>query len=164
MKGRVPSKRHDQPVHGDREAGDNGFMAYGETAMRQFSVKTQARSQMIDITAQVRSILRDSGIESGLCFVFVPHTTAAVTINENADPDVPRDVLTQLDRTIPLRGDYLHSEGNSAAHIKASLFGASETVIVEKGSLVLGTWQSLFFCEFDGPRTRQVFVKIIPGD
>ncbi|HET6490670.1 MAG TPA: secondary thiamine-phosphate synthase enzyme YjbQ [Syntrophales bacterium] len=139
-------------------------MAYGETAMRQFSVKTQARSQMIDITAQVRSILRDSGIESGLCFVFVPHTTAAVTINENADPDVPRDVLTQLDRTIPLRGDYLHSEGNSAAHIKASLFGASETVIVEKGSLVLGTWQSLFFCEFDGPRTRQVFVKIIPGD
>ena len=164
MKGRVPSKRHDQPVHGDREAGDNGFMAYGETAMRQFSVKTQARSQMIDITAQVRSILRDSGIESGLCFVFVPHTTAAVTINENADPDVPRDILAQLDRTIPLRGDYLHSEGNSAAHIKASLFGASETVIVEKGSLVLGTWQSLFFCEFDGPRTRQVFVKIIPGD
>jgi len=91
--------------------------------MRQFSVKTQARSQMIDITAQVRSILRESRVENGVCFVFVPHTTAAVTINENADPDVPRDILAQLDKTIPLRGDYLHSEGNSAAHIKASLFG-----------------------------------------
>jgi thiamine phosphate synthase YjbQ (UPF0047 family) len=117
--------------------------------MRQFSVKTQARSQMIDITAQVRSILRECRVESGICFVFVPHTTAAVTINENADPDVPRD--------------YLHSEGNSAAHIKASLFGASETVLVEGGNLVLGTWQSIFFCEFDGPRTRQVYVKVIPG-
>ncbi len=138
-------------------------MAHGEATMRQFSVKTQARSQMIDITAQVRSILRESRVENGICFVFVPHTTAAVTINENADPDVPRDILAQLDKTIPLRGDYLHSEGNSAAHIKASLFGASETVIVEKGSLVLGTWQSIFFCEFDGPRTRQVCVQIISG-
>jgi len=118
---------------------------------------------MIDITGQVRSILRESGIESGICCVFVPHTTAAVTINENADPDVPRDILAQMDRTIPLRGDYLHGEGNSAAHIKASLFGASETVIVEKGSLVLGTWQSIFFCEFDGPRTRQVFVQVVPA-
>lgn len=131
--------------------------------MRQFSVRTQARNQMIDITGQVRAILRESGIDSGLCCVFVPHTTAAVTINENADPDVPRDILAQTDKTIPLRGDYLHGEGNSAAHIKASLFGASETVFFEKGSLVLGTWQSIFFCEFDGPRTRQVFVKIIPG-
>lgn len=135
----------------------------GKEAMRQFSVRTQARSQMIDITGQVRAILRESGINNGVCCVFVPHTTAAVTINENADPDVPRDILAQMDKTIPLRGDYLHGEGNSAAHIKASLFGASETVIVEKGALVLGTWQSIFFCEFDGPRTRQVFVKIIPG-
>lgn len=118
---------------------------------------------MIDITGRIRSILRESGIESGICCVFVPHTTAAVTINENADPDVPRDILAQMDRTIPLRGDYLHGEGNSAAHIKASLFGASETVIVEEGSLVLGTWQSIFLCEFDGPRTRQVCVKVIPG-
>jgi len=136
----------------------------GEAAMRQFSVRTQARTQMIDITGQVRSILRESGVGSGICLVYVPHTTAAVTINENADPDVPRDILAQMDKTIPLRGDYLHGEGNSAAHIKASLFGASETVIVEKGSLVLGTWQSLFLCEFDGPRTRQVCVKIIRGD
>ena len=118
---------------------------------------------MIDITAQVRTALRESGVASGICCVFVPHTTAAVTINENADPDVPRDILAQLDKTIPLRGDYLHGEGNSAAHIKASLFGASETILVEKSALVLGTWQSIFFCEFDGPRTRQVFVKVIPG-
>lgn len=131
--------------------------------MRQFSVKTQARVQMIDITGQVRTALRESGVAGGICCVFVPHTTAAVTINENADPDVPRDILAQLEKTIPLRGDYLHSEGNSAAHIKASLFGASETILVEKGNLVLGTWQSIFFCEFDGPRTRQVFVKIVPG-
>ncbi len=132
--------------------------------MRQFSVQTQGRSQMIDITARIRSILRESKVENGICFVFIPHTTAAVTINENADPDVPRDILAQMDKTIPLHGNYLHSEGNSAAHIKASLFGASETVIVEKGSLVLGTWQSIFFCEFDGPRTRQVLVQIIPRE
>jgi secondary thiamine-phosphate synthase enzyme len=131
--------------------------------VRRFSVRTRARSQMIDITGQVREILRESEIENGLCLVFVPHTTAAVTINENADPDVPRDILAQMDKAIPFRGDYRHSEGNSAAHIKASLFGASEMILVEKGSLVLGTWQSIFFCEFDGPRTREVFVTIIPG-
>ena len=148
-------------MHGRKPGGEH--TTDREAAMRQFSVRTQARSQMIDITGQVRSILRESGIDNGLCCVFVPHTTAAVTINENADPDVPRDILVQLDKTIPLRGDYLHGEGNSAAHIKASLVGASETVLVEKGALVLGTWQSIFFCEFDGPRTRQVFVKIIPG-
>jgi secondary thiamine-phosphate synthase enzyme len=151
-----------QPTICDCAAGYH-FMTHREAAMRQFSVKTQARSQIIDITAQVRSILRESRAESGICIVFVPHTTAAVTINENADPDVPRDVLAQLDKTIPFRGDYLHSEGNSAAHIKASLFGASETVLIEGGNLVLGTWQSIFFCEFDGPRTRQVYVQILPG-
>ena len=131
--------------------------------MKQFSVKTQARSQMIDITTQIRSILKECRTENGICIIFVPHTTAAVTINENADPDVPRDILTQLDKTIPQQGNYLHSEGNSAAHIKASIFGASETVLVERGELVLGTWQSIFFCEFDGPRTRQVLVKMIPA-
>ncbi len=129
--------------------------------MKKFSVKTQARNQMIDITAQIRSVLKECRMESGICIVFVPHTTAAITINENADPDVPRDILTQLDKTIPQQGNYLHSEGNSAAHIKASIFGASETVLVERGNLALGTWQSIFFCEFDGPRTRQVFVKMI---
>jgi len=131
--------------------------------MKQFSVKTQARSQMIDITAQIRSILKECRMAYGICIIFIPHTTAAVTINENADPDVPRDILAQLDKTVPRLGDYLHSEGNSAAHIKASIFGASQTVLVEGGSLVLGTWQSIFFCEFDGPRTRQVFVKMMPA-
>src|SRR5512147_1924923 len=131
--------------------------------MKLLTIKTSARFEMIDITGRVAALVRESGIKQGTCHVFVPHTTSAVTINQNSDPDVPRDILAQLDTTIPLRGDYLHSEGNSAAHIKASLFGASETVLVEGGSLVLGTWQSIFFCEFDGPRTRQVCVKIIPG-
>jgi secondary thiamine-phosphate synthase enzyme len=94
----------------------------------------------------------------------VPHTTAAVTINENADPDVQRDLITELDKVIPLNNNYRHTEGNSAAHVKSSVVGASEMVLVERGDLVLGTWQSLFFCEFDGPRTRQFLVKIIPGN
>lgn len=117
---------------------------------------------MVDITDGVRSALRKSNILNGVCHVFVPHTTAAVTINENADPDVPRDILTVLDRLIPLSNNYRHSEGNSAAHVKASLIGASETILVEEGELALGTWQSIFFCEFDGPRTRRVMVSVIP--
>lgn len=129
--------------------------------MRSFSVKTSTRFEMIDITRQIRDIIRDADTGSGLCYVFVPHTTAAVTINENADPDVPSDIISILDRLIPLHGPYRHGEGNSAAHVKASLMGASETVLIENGQLVLGTWQSIFFCEFDGPRMRKVFVKVI---
>jgi secondary thiamine-phosphate synthase enzyme len=129
--------------------------------MQHFSVKTNARFEMIDITDHVRSILAKSDVVNGVCYVFVPHTTAAVTINENADPDVPRDILMELDKVIPLRDNYTHMEGNSAAHIKASLFGASEMVLVENGTLVLGTWQSVFFCEFDGPRIRNVYVSVI---
>jgi secondary thiamine-phosphate synthase enzyme len=106
-------------------------------------------------------LVRESGIKQGVCHAFVPHTTAAVTINENADPDVPRDILAALDRIVPLAGNYRHAEGNSAAHVKASLFGSSQTVLIEDGSLILGTWQSIFFCEFDGPRTRKVLVKLI---
>jgi len=128
--------------------------------LKQFSVRTNNRCEMIDITGQVRSILRDSGYQSGVCQVYVPHTTAGVTINENADPDVPRDILTTLERLVPLHGNYRHSEGNSDAHVKASLMGASQTVFFENGNLILGTWQSLFFCEFDGPRNRSVFVKM----
>ncbi|MBN1381852.1 MAG: YjbQ family protein [Deltaproteobacteria bacterium] len=127
--------------------------------MNQFIVRTHSRFEMIDITASVRAILKERKIQSGLCCVFVPHTTAAVTINENADPDVPADILAGLDKLIPLNDNYRHMEGNSAAHIKASLMGASEVVLVDNGELVLGTWQSLFFCEFDGPRTRKVYVK-----
>lgn len=129
--------------------------------MNSFPVKTSARFEMIDITKQVRDIILETGAGSGLCHVFVPHTTAAVTINENADPDVPRDIISILDRLIPLHGPYRHGEGNSAAHVKASMMGASETVLFENGQLVLGTWQSIFFCEFDGPRMRNVFVKVI---
>ena len=129
--------------------------------MNQFIVKTHARFEMIDITREVQSILKKRGIINGVCYIFVPHTTAAVTINENADPDVPKDILTELDKIIPLYDDYRHMEGNSAAHIKASLFGSSEVVFVENGSLVLGTWQSIFFCEFDGPRTRKVVIRVL---
>ena len=132
--------------------------------MKQFSVQTNARSEMIDITDRIRVLLKESRIRSGLCHVFVPHTTAAVTINENADPDVPRDILTELEKIVPHNDHYRHIEGNSAAHIKASIVGASETVLVENCDLVLGTWQSIFFCEFDGPRTRRVFVRLAALD
>jgi secondary thiamine-phosphate synthase enzyme len=115
---------------------------------------------MIDITARIAEEVQKSGIKDGICRLFIPHTTAAITINENADPDVPRDILAALDRLIPLSDHYRHAEGNSAAHIKASFFGASQTVFIKDGRLVLGTWQSLFFCEFDGPRTRRVWVKL----
>jgi secondary thiamine-phosphate synthase enzyme len=125
-----------------------------------FTVETSARFEMIDITGRVAALVRESGITQGICHVFVPHTTAAVTINENADPDVPRDILAALDRIVPLSDRYRHAEGNSAAHIKASLFGASATLLIDGGNLVLGTWQSLFLCEFDGPRTRKVLVKL----
>jgi secondary thiamine-phosphate synthase enzyme len=128
--------------------------------MKQFAVRTNARAEMIDITDRIRILLKESGIKSGVCHVFVPHTTAAVTINENADPDVPRDILTELEKIIPFNGHYRHVEGNSAAHIKASIVGASETVFIENGELVLGTWQSIFFCEFDGPRSRKVMVML----
>lgn len=129
--------------------------------LKQFSVRTSNRCEMIDITGQIRSILKESGYQSGTCQVYVPHTTAGVTINENADPDVPRDILATLERLVPLHGNYRHSEGNSDAHMKASLMGSSQTVFFENGNLILGTWQSLFFCEFDGPRNRSVFVKLI---
>lgn len=118
---------------------------------------------MIDITSIVENIVRESGIKDGVCHVFVPHTTAAVTINENADADVVRDILSTLSKLIPYKDDYKHMEGNSDAHVKASLMGNTSTVIIDEGRLVLGTWQSLFFCEFDGPRKRKVMIKVL-GD
>jgi len=128
--------------------------------MKKFTVATRSRSDMIDITGEVTLALKESGVQDGICHVFVPHTTAAVTINENADPDVPRDILMEIDKVVPLSDGYRHREGNSAAHIKASLVGSSETVFVESGRLLLGTWQSIFFCEFDGPRMRSVIVRV----
>ncbi|MBU2055436.1 MAG: secondary thiamine-phosphate synthase enzyme YjbQ [Proteobacteria bacterium] len=128
--------------------------------MIQLTIRTTARVEMIDITDRVAAAVSESGVKNGFCRVFVPHTTAAVTINENADPDVPKDILAAMDRIVPLSAGYRHAEGNAAAHIKASLFGSSQTVLIENGRLVLGTWQSLFFCEFDGPRTRKALVKL----
>ena len=128
------------------------------------SVKTSDRTQMIDITSQVAEAVRSSDIKDGLVHVFSMHTTAAITINENADPAVPKDILRTINKVIPWDDQYRHMEGNSAAHIKVSLFGPSETVPLENGSLVLGTWQSIFFCEFDGPRQRKVDIRVIPMD
>ena len=129
--------------------------------MEEISVKTRSKIEMIDITRLVSDVVRHSNVKHGLCIVFVPHTTAAITINENADPAVLKDIIEELNKIIPLQDNYRHMEGNSAAHIKATLTGSSQTVIIENDKLQLGIWQSLFFCEFDGPRTRKIWVQII---
>ena len=127
------------------------------------SVKTGARTQLVDVTSEIKQAVQASGIQEGLCMVYVPHTTAGITINESADPSVKSDILMILNEVIPWQAKYRHLEGNSAAHIKASLVGASELIAIENGSLVLGTWQGIFFCEFDGPRTRQLHVRFLGG-
>lgn len=126
-----------------------------------FSLRTGSRDDFVDITARVRQAVADSGVRNGLAIVFVPHTTAGVTINENADPDVRRDMTAGFGRIVRDDWDFRHSEGNSPAHIKASMTGPSLTVIVENGDLILGTWQGIYFCEFDGPRTRRFVVKAV---
>ena len=130
--------------------------------MKRIQVRTHARTEMIDITSRIQDVVRESGIESGICTVFVPHTTAGITINENADPDVVSDILKEVNKIVPFEDGYSHMEGNSAAHIKASMFGFSQQIIIEGGRLDLGTWQGIYFCEFDGPRNREVYVKITP--
>lgn len=130
--------------------------------MKIIDIKTSSRSQLVDITDQVRKAVAESGAVDGLCHIWVPHTTAGITINENADPSVARDILMELDKRIPWDDGYQHSEGNSAAHVKSSLIGCEKTLIIEGGRLALGTWQGLYFCEFDGPRKRQVWLKIVP--
>ena len=127
--------------------------------MQEFPVRTRSRTEMIDITSAVCAAIREEEIGDGICVVYCPHTTAAITIQENADPDVVSDVLKELNKIVPFDDGYRHSEGNSAAHIKSSMIGASETLIVEGGRPVLGTWQAIYFCEFDGPRNRRVIVK-----
>ncbi len=129
--------------------------------MIQLQIESRSRVEMIDITAEVVGAVRRSGVESGIAVICTPHTTAAVTINENADPDVVRDLVMELNKIVPFEDGYRHMEGNSAAHLKSSLVGASETVIVENGAPVLGTWQGIYFCEFDGPRRRKVQVQVI---
>ncbi len=123
------------------------------------SLRTTKRNEFIDITSEVSKCVNDARINSGICVVFVPHTTAAVTINEDADPDVKRDIVNYMEKLIPQNYNFHHAEGNSDSHIKSSIFSPSLTLIIENGSLVLGTWQGIYFCEFDGPRVRTYFVK-----
>ncbi len=123
-------------------------------------ITSRQRVELIDITDDIREAVRKSGINEGICHLFCPHTTAGLTINENADPSVKTDMINRLSKIVPYHDNYSHLEGNSDAHIKASLMGASETVFIENGDLALGTWQGIIFCEFDGPRQRKVWVKI----
>jgi secondary thiamine-phosphate synthase enzyme len=131
--------------------------------MVKLDVKTNSQTQFIDITQEIQQAVGKSGIKSGTCHIFIPHTTAGVTINENADPSVTRDILMELNKVIPFDDSYHHMEGNSAAHIKSSLVGCSIYVIIDSGQIQLGTWQGIYFCEFDGPRSRRVWVKVISG-
>jgi secondary thiamine-phosphate synthase enzyme len=132
--------------------------------MTRFNLKTTARNQFVEITDQVRDAVTASGVKSGLCVVYCPHTTAAITVNENADPDVVHDMLLYLNKTVPKdQPAFRHGEGNSDSHIKASLVGPSVTLLVDGGDIVVGRWQGVYFCEFDGPRTREAMVKVLGG-
>jgi secondary thiamine-phosphate synthase enzyme len=129
---------------------------------QEINIRTKSRTELLDITEQLCKWVRDSKVQNGLMILYVPHTTAAVTINENADPSVQQDILSELNRLIPFTGPYQHTEGNSAAHIKSTLLGPSQVLIIQDGRIALGTWQGVYFCEFDGPRSRKIWVKIIP--
>ena len=129
--------------------------------LKEITIKTNTRTQILDITTQVQKVVRESGIIEGLCCVFIPHTTAGVTINENADPSVKQDIVMELNKVIPFDDNYSHSEGNAAAHIKASIIGSSVNIPLKNNNLLLGTWQGICFCEFDGPRQRHFYVKIM---
>lgn len=128
--------------------------------IKEFSVRTSSRNELKDITPEIRSIIEESGVEEGCCHIFVPHTTAAVTINEKADPNVPRDISNSMEKIVPANWGYTHAEGNSDSHIKSSMVGASELVLIRGGKPVLGTWQAVFFCEFDGPRSRKCMARV----
>lgn len=131
--------------------------------IQRISVRTSARTEFVDITREVQDVVKSSGVSDGLCIVYVPHTTAGITINENADPDVVRDIIDTLERLVPRDARYRHIEGNADSHVKASLMGFSVSVFIENCRLALGTWQGIYFCEFDGPRSRNVLVQVIPG-
>ena len=129
--------------------------------MHKLKIETASQLEMIDVTAGVRRIVKESGVMRGMCHLYVPHTTAAITINENTDPNVRKDMIKELLKTIPLQDDYLHAEGNAAAHILSSLLGTSQSMLVENGKVLLGTWQAIYFCEFDGPRSRTILLRIM---
>ena len=131
--------------------------------LKKLTVNTAQHTQLVNVTGLVRKTVEESGVREGICTVFVPHTTAGVTINENADPDVVRDLISSLEKLVPWEDGYRHAEGNSAAHLKASMMGFSQQLIVEGGELLLGTWQGVWFCEFDGPRRRSLYVKVTEG-
>ncbi len=131
--------------------------------MKELKVKTSSRVELVDITHMIEKVISEAKIESGLCTIYVPHTTAGVTINENADPSVRKDIIVELNKVIPFDDNYSHLEGNASAHIKASIIGCSETLLVDQGNLVLGTWQGIYFCEFDGPRNRRIMIKLVEG-
>lgn len=135
----------------------------GPTPIEAIDLKTTTRDETIDITSLVRQVVKKVGVDAGICYVYCPHTTAGLTLQENSDPDVKKDLLAQLARMVPRDAGFVHSEDNSDAHIKGSLVGSSLSIPIEKGKLLLGTWQAVFFCEFDGPRTRKVLVKVIAG-
>ena len=125
------------------------------------SVKTRKRTELVDITSNINRLVQESGVDQGLCMLYVPHTTAAVTINESADPSVKTDMLMVLNQMVPWEANYRHLEGNSPAHVKATIVGPSELISIENDRLTLGTWQGIFFCEFDGPRTRKINIKLL---
>lgn len=131
--------------------------------MKQLTVQTQSQTEMVDITRQVQNTIEAAGFQNGLCALYVPHTTAGITINESADPSVRRDILMVLNQMVPWKADYRHLEGNSPAHVKSTLVGSSQLVVVENGRMALGTWQGIFFCEFDGPRSRKLQIKFLPS-
>jgi len=131
--------------------------------MHKIKVQTTQQREILDVTQSVSRILKEAGVMKGVCHLFVPHTTAGIAINENTDPNVRHDMLQALDRMVPAAGEYLHAEGNSAAHILASIVGSSTMAFVENGKLVLGAWQAIYLCEFDGPRMRTVLIKVLPG-
>jgi secondary thiamine-phosphate synthase enzyme len=131
--------------------------------MHKIKVETAGPREIVDVTASVSRLLREIGVMKGVCHLFVPHTTAGITINENTDPNVRHDMLQALERMVPAGGEYRHAEGNAAAHILASVVGSSTMAFVENGKLVLGAWQAIYLCEFDGPRTRTVLIRVLPG-
>lgn len=131
-----------------------------DNSLFRFQVRTTSHTQMIDITERIREIIADGGVANGVCTVYIPHTTAAITINENADPDVQTDFMKEINKIVPWEDDYRHMEGNSAAHLKASMMGFSQTVIIHNHDLLLGTWQGIYFLEYDGARTRTVYVQL----
>lgn len=155
------SETHD--VLEEKSIANVGISDYILIMVKEISILTKSRTEMVLVDQEIKDVVRESGVQEGICLLWVPHTTASVTINENADPAVVRDILYEINKVIPFQDGYQHSEGNSAAHIKSSLFGPSLSLIVTGRKLVLGTWQSIYFCEFDGPRTRRMFVKVVEG-